>query len=115
VDANASLWIPQRIDEIAGWDGGDELTEVLHAGAGTTIERIVSRGHTTEWSEQDHDEWVLVHGGAARLEISGGQQVELVAGDAVLIPAGCRHRVAWTNPERLTVWLAVHLPAPARA
>lgn len=115
MDANAALGIPQRLDDIAGWDGGDELTDVLHTGAGTTIERIVSRGHTTGWSMQDHDEWVLVHEGAARLEIAGGQQFELARGDTVLIPAGCRHRVAWTHPEQLTVWLAVHLPAPAQS
>ncbi len=26
----------------------------------------------------------------------------------MLIPAGVRHRVAWTDPERPTIWLAVH-------
>ncbi|VTP70109.1 nif11 domain/cupin domain protein [Leclercia adecarboxylata] len=31
----------------------------------------------------------------------------LHAGDAVNIPAQCRHRVEWTDPEEPTVWLAV--------
>lgn len=100
-----------RLDVIADWDGSQELTEALHAGSGTTIERIVSRGHTTDWCDQDHDEWVLVHRGAARLELDGGRRIELLAGDAVLLPARCRHRVQWTDPDQLTVWLAVHLPA----
>ncbi len=28
--------------------------------------------------------------------------------DHVLIPTCVRHRVAWTDPERPTIWLAVH-------
>lgn len=31
-------------------------------------------------------------------------------GDWAVLPAHCRHRVAWTAPDRETVWLAVHLP-----
>ena len=30
-------------------------------------------------------------------------------GDWVWLPARCRHRVAWTDPDAPTVWLAVHL------
>ena len=29
-------------------------------------------------------------------------------GDYLLIPAHCRHRVEWTDPEQKTVWLALH-------
>ena len=32
-------------------------------------------------------------------------------GDWVILPAHCRHRVAWTDPVRETLWLAVHLPS----
>jgi cupin 2 domain-containing protein len=31
-------------------------------------------------------------------------------GDWLEIPARCRHRVAWTDPNQETVWLAVHCP-----
>ncbi len=99
----------RRLDAVADWDGSEELTEVLVSAAGATIERIVSRGHTTDWCDQNHDEWVLVHQRAATLEYEDGTETELLAGDAVLLPAGCRHRVVWTDPDRLTVWLAVHL------
>ena len=111
MDAQRSV---RRVDAVTDWDGSEELTEVLASAAGTTIERIVSRGHTTDWCDQEHDEWVLVHHGAARLEYEDGTEMELLAGDAVLIPARCRHRVAWTDPDQLTVWLAVHLPPPPR-
>jgi cupin 2 domain-containing protein len=32
-------------------------------------------------------------------------------GDWLVIPARRRHRVEWTDPERPTVWLALHYPA----
>ncbi|CAA9221444.1 MAG: hypothetical protein AVDCRST_MAG27-500 [uncultured Craurococcus sp.] len=30
--------------------------------------------------------------------------------DRAVIPAGCRHRLAWTGPARGRLWLALHLP-----
>lgn len=76
------------------------------------IERIVSNGQSTpqgEWYDQKRDEWVLVLAGSADLLFADEQTPRrLVAGDHTLIPAGCRHRVAWTDPARKTVWLAVH-------
>jgi hypothetical protein len=35
-------------------------------------------------------------------------EVRLGPGDWLLIPAHQKHRVAWTDPEAETVWLAVH-------
>ncbi|MBJ7252961.1 MAG: cupin, partial [Acetobacteraceae bacterium] len=39
-----------------------------------------------------------------------GSSRELKPGDWALLPALCRHRVAWTDPAVETLWLAVHLP-----
>ena len=92
----------------------EELTTVLAEGASVRIERIVSRGHATaagEWYEQEADEWVLLVAGAARLEFSDGALLELAPGEWVDLPAGLRHRVAWTAPGEDTVWLAVFRPA----
>jgi len=79
------------------------------------IERIVSSGQATpegEWYDQQRDEWVLVLAGSAGLLFEGAPQPQrLGPGDSVLIPAGCRHRVTWTDPAVSTVWLAVHFPA----
>ena len=33
---------------------------------------------------------------------------QLHAGDWILLPAHCRHRVTWTQSDPATVWLAVH-------
>ena len=91
-----------------------ELTSVLAEGTSCRIERIVSRGHATEtgsWDEQEQDEWVLLVRGAARLDLADGTAIELGPGEWVDLPAGLRHRVAWTAPEAETIWLAVFRPA----
>ena len=76
------------------------------------LERILSLGHVTpagEWYDQERDEWVTLLQGAARLEIVGGAApIEMRPGDCLFLPAHCRHRVAWTDPDRVTVWLALH-------
>jgi cupin 2 domain-containing protein len=74
------------------------------------IERIVSMGHATtdgSWYDQDEHEWVIVLSGRAKLRYEDGDaELELGPGDAAFIPAHRKHRVAWTTPEELTVWLA---------
>jgi cupin 2 domain-containing protein len=89
-----------------------EITQTLYRRAGLRIERIVSTGQATpegEWYDQEDDEWVLVVAGAARVLIAGeARERELAAGDWLLLPAHCRHRVTWTESDPPTVWLAVH-------
>lgn len=79
---------------------------------GLRVERIVSRGHVTPpgaWYDQPTDEWVVLLAGAARVLIEGRSEVlEIKPGDWLLLPAHLRHRVEWTDPERDTVWLAIH-------
>lgn len=88
-----------------------ELTEEIYGSSRIRIERIVSRGHRSPesfWYQQQENEWVLVLSGRARLEIEGeATTTEVGPGDHLLIPAGLRHRVAWTDPREHTVWLAV--------
>ena len=76
------------------------------------IERIVSRGHANakeEWYDQAHDEWLILIQGAAILEFAEQTEFKkLQAGDYLLIPAHCRHRVEWTDPAINSIWLAVH-------
>ncbi|MET0067349.1 MAG: cupin domain-containing protein [Candidatus Thiodiazotropha sp.] len=74
------------------------------------IERILSQGQASPeqgWYDQDEHEWVLVLQGHARLEFENGPDVELKTGDYLEIPAHRGHRVAWTDPQVVTVWLAV--------
>ena len=91
----------------------EEVTQTLLERPGLRIERIVSTGHATpegQWYDQDSDEWVLVVRGNARLRLEGeAHDRELGEGDFVFLPAHCRHRVAWTQREPPTVWLAIHI------
>ena len=94
----------------------DEIFETLLEKPGIKIERIISSGQATpegEWYDQVNDEWVLLVCGSAGLLIEGESSPRrLEAGDFLLLPAGCRHRVAWTDPEVRSVWLAVHFSSP---
>ncbi|NOQ64342.1 MAG: cupin domain-containing protein [Methyloprofundus sp.] len=96
--------IPQQVPE--------ELFSRLLEHENIQIERIVSRGHCSEknaWYDQENNEWVLLIQGSARLEFAQQTEfTELHAGDYLLIPAHCRHRVAWTDPEVDSIWLAIH-------
>ena len=75
------------------------------------LERIVSLGHATpagRWLAQAQDEWVVVLRGSAALAFEGEPApVLLRPGDHVIIPAHRRHRVEWTDPADVTVWLAL--------
>lgn len=74
------------------------------------IERIVSKGHASPeqgWYDQEEHEWVMVLEGGASLLFESGERYDLGPGDYVNIPAHARHKVAWTDPDRPTVWLAV--------
>jgi cupin 2 domain-containing protein len=79
---------------------------------GVVIEQILSGLLPKTLSfEQDHDEWVLVLDGQARLRVDE-RDVELGAGEWLLLPSGCRHSVVATRPG--TSWLAVHVHGPPR-
>jgi len=92
-----------------------EAVDTIAESDSVRIERIVSNGQATpegEWFDQQRDEWVLVLAGSAGLLFDGALEPQrLHAGDYTLIPAGCRHRVDWTDPSVKTVWLAVHFAA----
>jgi cupin 2 domain-containing protein len=90
----------------------NELFESILKKGGIEIERIVSKGHITaagEWYDQNWDEWVLLLKGQATLVFQvDAETVHLKAGDYLLIPAHCRHRVEWTDASVETIWLAIH-------
>jgi cupin 2 domain-containing protein len=93
---------------------GEELFEEIVSGESVTVERIVSRGHSSPdsgWYDQAQHEWVIVLKGAALIAFEDGREVSLAPGDHLEIPAHARHRVAWTDPDGDTVWLAVHYAA----
>ena len=87
----------------------EEFTELI-PDRGVKIERIVSHGQASpagEWHDQDRDEWVALIQGEAVLEYENGEKLRLDAGDHVLIPAHCRHRVDFTSRTPPCIWVAV--------
>ena len=94
-------------------ESSQELFQTLWQNAQFRIERIVSRGHCSPegfWYDQAWDEWVLLLKGSAGLSIEGqAEVVALTPGDCLLLPSGVKHRVAWTDKNETTIWLAVHV------
>jgi cupin 2 domain-containing protein len=90
----------------------EELSEVLIHSQTLTIERIVSRGHTSPagfWYDQALNEFVVLLQGAARVAFDSDRgEVSLKPGDCLTIAAHERHRVVYTADDRDTVWLAIH-------
>ena len=101
--ANIFKSIPKNLEE--------EFTELLTQNENVRIERIVSKGQTSPasgWYDQPDNEWVIVLKGAAIIRFEKDDEIKLEVGDHLNIPAHTRHKVAWTDPESETVWLAVH-------
>lgn len=91
----------------------EQISELLKTDV-VRVERIVSCGHCSPpgfWYEQQENEWVLIVQGAGTIEFADGSKVRLNKGDHLHIPAQTKHRVAWTEPESETLWLAVFYPA----
>ncbi len=101
--SNIFTGIPRELPE--------ELLEVLVSSDSVRIERIVSRNHASPesgWYDQAQDEWVILLRGEATIAYDSGEEIELLAGDYLTIPAHQKHRVKRTAPDQDTVWLTVH-------
>ena len=96
----------------------EELVSALLTRDGVEVERIVSTGQASPpgfWYDQPWEEWVVLISGAASLRFEDEPAPrELRPGDHLLIAPHRRHRVAWTDPDRPTIWLAIHLRKPPR-
>ena len=96
--------IPRHMD--------DEVFDTILASNSFEIKRIVSKGNQSPpdyWYDQAKNEWLMVLKGAAGLKFENSKKlVEMMPGDYVHIPAHCKHRLEWTDPDAETVWLAVY-------
>ena len=90
----------------------EELFTPLLQANGLRVVRIVSQGHASPpgfWCDQETNEWVVVLEGSAAVQFEGeAEPVELRRGSHLTILAHVKHRVVWTDPNRKTVWLAIH-------
>ncbi len=89
-----------------------EISETILEADRFRLERIISTGQATpagEWYDQERNEWVALLSGRAGLLFEGEREPRVMKpGDHLVIPARCRHRVEWTDPDHETVWLALH-------
>ncbi|MGG7047701.1 MULTISPECIES: hypothetical protein [unclassified Campylobacter] len=116
----------KNIFEDLNFSPQNELVCDVFRGKNFRIERMLSYGQTTNWQEQDEDEWVCVIDGKARILFEGelGKQTALCflnlqdktvkeksieillqKGDTLFIPAGAKHRVSYTSKG--CFWLCV--------
>lgn len=90
----------------------DEVFDTILAADHFEIKRIISKGQRSPanfWYDQKKSEWVVVLKGAARLEFKDDKRiVEMIPGAYIHIPAHCKHRVEWTDPDVETIWLAIY-------
>lgn len=101
-----TLPVVQHLADLPGPLDAEHLTTLAH-GAAFRLEHILSGAHASppdSWYDQAQPEWVVLLAGRATLAFETGT-LELGAGDALLIPAHARHRVA-TSAD--AVWLALH-------
>ena len=93
----------------------DEQLATILQRPGLRIERIVSTGQASPpdfWYDQDEGEWVVLLQGEAKLRFADEADARhLRAGDCIDIAAHRRHRVDWTAPDQVSVWLAVFYAA----
>lgn len=89
----------------------DEFSEEIISANNFKLERIISEGHSSPpefWYDQDKNEFVLLVSGSAKLSYDDGKSFALKSGDYLIIPAHQKHRVDWTDPNKKTIWLALH-------
>ena len=94
--------LPDNLDQ--------EHFQVLVSTKNVRVERIVSLGHTSPehgWYDQLENEWVIVLEGSGTIQFEDGREVVLNKGDHLNIKAHEKHRVSKTDPENITIWLAV--------
>ncbi|MBW6489829.1 MAG: cupin domain-containing protein [Lentimicrobium sp.] len=97
-----------RVHNIKNTDS--EYFETLFEGK-IRIEKIISSGHTTpkgKWYDQDEDEWVILVQGQATILFFDNEEVNLKAGNYLLIPKHRKHRVTHTSDSPPCIWLAIH-------
>jgi cupin 2 domain-containing protein len=95
-------------------ENNEQFTDLLQR-PGLRIERIVSSGQCSPpgfWYDQAEGEWVVILQGQATLRFEDtSEPLRMAPGDFIDIAPHRRHRVDWTDPDQLTVWLAIHYTA----
>lgn len=84
------------------FDVREERVETLWESGIYRLERITSSGQSSDFYDQDEDEWVILLRGEAVVQMEDGRQRHLREGSLLFLPARLRHRVAATSEQ--CVW-----------
>lgn len=88
----------------------NEIIETILNSEYLRVERIISKGQsspTNFWYNQSENEWVIVLEGKSMIKFDDESIVTLHKGDYLFIPAFKKHRVEWTDPNQITIWLTI--------
>lgn len=95
-----------NIFDVKNIDKTKEIVEMLKENENVRIEKIISTGQTTDWMEQEQEEFVMLIQGEAIIEYKNKKQ-ELRAGDTVIIKKNEKHRVVYTSENPCCIWICV--------
>lgn len=96
-----------RKGELSNADNAEELVHEFFCCHGGRLERIVSTGQSSPvdfWYDQSEHEWVTIVQGNAVVNVDG-EDIHMVAGDQLWIPAHTKHRVTSTSTKEQTTWM----------
>lgn len=85
----------------------EEIVEILLASDKIRIERIISRGQTSDIYDQDENEVVILLKGRAKIQFAQKGELTLVEGDYLNIKAHEKHQVTFTSINPPCVWLCI--------
>lgn len=99
----------ENVFDINPKSSNKEVFKELYANKDIAIEKILSYGQVTPEKEpyiQDHDEWVMIIEGSAKVKLDS-KEYSLHKGESLFIPKNKKHWVTYT--ENPTIWLAIHV------
>lgn len=96
-----------NIFEIHKLPENEEIITILEKNKNVEIERIISKGQTTDWMIQDKDEFVVLLQGNAVIEFED-KKVKMKRGDTILINKKQKHKVSYTSENPYCIWLCIH-------
>jgi cupin 2 domain-containing protein len=94
--------IPNNVDS--------EIFDVIIKSDSIRVERILSKGQSSPesgWHDQEENEWVIVLQGSGTIVFENENELTLEKGDFINIPSRQKHKVIWTEPDVVTIWLAI--------
>ncbi len=99
-----NIFIPNQSDPTK------EQFDTLFQTPNLHIEKITSNEQvSSEWYEQERDEWVVLIEGEGELLFDNGTKVKLAKGEHLFIPKMQKHKVIYTSSP--AIWLAIHFKA----